>query len=627
MRKMAVIITLRVISRRNREELLRQLRELNAEHVFIGIGSPKEDEALKLSEFELLKDACAYFKEQGFKVAVWLWAFLLKKTSPYQHMIGINGIESDVEICPLDDAFVDFYTNYIKGIAEYANPDMILFDDDFAFGFLNDVGIGCVCPAHLKMISEYAGEEVELEGIEKKLFTGKANKYRDAYIKAMRDTLINHAKKLRSAVNMVNPTIRLGVCSLLSSWNVDGVSSYELAEHLAGDTKPFVRLIGAPYWAVDKLSGNNRLQDVINLQRMEASWRSGDVEVIHEGDVYPRPRFATPASFLEIYDTALFADGTGDGILKYIVDFNSSEQYEQGYIKRHLKNAPVYEWIAENMREKSSAGMRVYEFMHAIKTSTLPEEYVGDKYIQGKFLSPASKMLSACSVPLTYQNDGCCGVAFGDNVRYLNEEQLKGGLIIDATAAKALEEMGIDCGVIKWEGDFTPFEEYFVAENEYVAVRQTTVEKPLLKENAQIESYFVYGKEKTPASFYYENNEGYKFLVLNFDAYGCNESVYRQYTRSRQLANASEKLCGKKLPAYICGNPDLYIMVKEDENTMSVGLWNIFPDTVFSPEVLLGESYSSIETCSCTAELNGNKVNLSDIEPYGFAFFTVYKEQ
>ena len=40
---------------------------------------------------------------------------------------------------------------------------------------------------------------------------------------------------------------------------------------LAGNTKPYLRTIGAPYWAVNR-SWGNRVQDVIELTRMERSW-------------------------------------------------------------------------------------------------------------------------------------------------------------------------------------------------------------------------------------------------------------------------------------------------------------------------------------------------------------------
>lgn len=624
MRKIAVPVTSRLLTLEDKNKIVNQLRSMEAEYVLIGIGTVKVDALKRREELELLKESCSFFEQHGFKVGVWLWSFYIPEEVSYQRMISLDGVASE-KICPLDEGFVRFYEGYIKDIAQYVRPHIIMLDDDFSMGRMEEERIACVCPMHLERISQIAGEEVGPDGLEQKLFSGKANKYRDAYMQAMRETLIGFADRMRQAVDQVNPSMRLGICSLMAAWNMDGVGSYEIAKHLAGNTKPFVRLIGAPYWAVDKSFGNNRLQDVINLQRMEASWRDADVEVFYEGDVYPRPRYATPANFLEAYDMALLADGTADGIVKYVIDFTAGEGYEAGYINRHLKNAPNYEWIMKHMHGKNNVGVRVYEFMHAIRTANLPETYAGHVYMQDRFVSPASKMMSACSVPITYDGDGYCGVAFGENARYISEEQLKAGLITDAEGAKVLAERGIDIGIIAWEGAYTPTMEYFHTEELHVSVRGTTVQKAILAKEAILQSSFVCGKEKIPASFFYTNDKGYRFLVFTFEGYSCEESVYRQYARARQLMDGAEILSGRKLPAKIGGHPDLYVMTTEDEASLSVGLWNLFPDSVYEPVIQLGEGFERVESINGTAVLNGDSVALSDIQPYGFAAFTVYR--
>ncbi len=635
MRRMAVPVTTRLLAREDFDKIVEQLHQIGAQYVFIGKGSVIVDPVKRQEELELLKKSCSYLSKEGFKVGIWLWSFLIPGEVPYQRMIGLNGITSKGEVCPLDEDFVEFYSGCIKEIVQYAKPDMIMFDDDFGFGHEdNNAQIECACPLHLKKMSEIAGEEITIEGIEEKMFTGKPNKYRDAYIQAMRETLIGFADKMRQTVDEVDPSMRLGICALMSAWNTDGVDSYEIAKHLAGNQKPLVRLIGAPYWGVDRLFGNNRLQDVINLQRMEASWRYGDVEVLYEGDPYPRPRFATPANYLEAYDMALLADGTADGIIKYIIDFTASTKYEQGYIERHLRNAPNYDWIMKNMKDKQAAGIRIYEFLHTVKTANLPDEYLGHDYLRNRFMSPASRMMTACSIPITYSGKGCCGAAFGENIRYLSEEQLKGGIITDIEGAKVLGEFGIDTGIEKWGDFFKPSSEYYHTEDEYVAIRNedscvavpnAPVQEVELNEKASVQSSFICDDKRIPASFIYENDKGYKFLIFTFDAYRSNESVYRSYTRSRQLMNAVTILSGNKLPAMISGNPDLYVLTKQDEKTLSVGLWNLFPDGIYSPKIKLDKVYKSIECCSCTAKLNGDEVELSDIAPYGFAAFTVSK--
>ena len=52
---------------------------------------------------------------------------------------------------------------------------------------------------------------------------------------------------------------------------------------------------------------------------MESAWtKNGEIEIMAEGDVYPRPRTLCPASCLEGFDTAIRASGCTDGVLKYV---------------------------------------------------------------------------------------------------------------------------------------------------------------------------------------------------------------------------------------------------------------------------------------------------------------------
>lgn len=62
---------------------------------------------------------------------------------------------------------------------------------------------------------------------------------------------------------------------------------------------------------------------------------------------------------------------------------------------------------------------------------------------------------------------------------------------------------------------------------------------------------------------------------------------------------------------------------EKDDNSMAVGLWNFFPDTVIEPVVELAKEYSEIEFINCSGKLNGNKVHLSDILPFEFVGFEV----
>lgn len=235
----------------------------------------------------------------------------LQSESPrYTKIFGFLNRESKLQNCPLDENFLYDHAEFAKKLAA-AGTDIIMYDDDFRFGFI-DSGFGCMCRYHMKAMEERLCEPLSEGGLYEKIFTGGKNRYRDAWYEATGESLKNFALKMREAVDTVNPRVRIGACSCMTVWDTDGVDSYTLARCFAGKTRPFVRLIGAPYWAAMGMLWGNRIQDVIELERMQLGWRreeDGDIEVFSEGDVYPRPRFRVPAAYLEALDTALRADG------------------------------------------------------------------------------------------------------------------------------------------------------------------------------------------------------------------------------------------------------------------------------------------------------------------------------
>ena len=489
-----------------------------------------------------------------------------------------------------------------------------------------------MCEHHMKKIREELGEDISPVELQERAISGEKNKYRDAWLKVNGDSLKDFAKNAREYLNQVNPSIRLGVCSCMSLWDNDGVDTETISRLLAGDTKPFVRLIGAPYWAPIKGWGN-RLQNVIELERMERSWCSDDIEIFSEGDAYPRPRTNCPAAYMELFDMAMRADGTTDGILKYAIDYASTIDYECGYIDRHCRNKHIYEGIEKAFANKTACGVRVYEAMNKLENMEIPEEAENSTKIDDIFFSPAARMLADCSVPTVYRGEGVCSIAFGENIKYVPDTAMKNGIIIDMRAAQILEGMGIDTGIKKIGGKISVTQEYFCDYKEQVNIHHgAMVYETELKDGARILSSFVINQSKytlrereIPAAYLYENDNGYKFLVFAFDAYFNSEHLYRSYARSRQLRDAIVWLSGKALPAYSYGNPDLYIMCKRNSDSMAVGLWNIFADSVIEPVVEVDDEYSEISFINCTGRIDGAKVILSEIQPFSFAGFELRK--
>lgn len=609
------------ITRSDKERLLKELKRFNTERVFLALSQYETDKNKREQAMKELAENCKFFQENGYEVGAWIWTFWIKNNTEFRNMRSIKGTEIKEFMCPTDEKFVVFAKEYIKDIAR-CGVQIIQFDDDFRYGFLSD-SPACLCDGHISEINKVTGENSTREELEKYITTGGKNKFRDAYLKVNGDSFRNFAKSLRSAVDEVNPDIRLSLCSCMSLWDIDGTDAYELSKILAGNTKPLVRLIGAPYWAVEKSWGNS-LQDVIELERMESAWsKTDEIEVMAEGDAYPRPRTACPASYLEGFDTAIRASGCTDGILKYGIDYVSDADYETGYAKFHERNSDIYIKIDNVFRNKTHCGVRVYESMKKISDMVVPTKVNKIVNMENLFFSKAARTLCYNTIPTVYEGDGICGIVFDENARNLPLKALKNGLIIDIAAAEILSERGIDVG-LESIGEATGGpEEHFISNDNHISAHGSTVYNIKLKDTAEVLSDIKTEQGIVPMSYRYENADGHRFFVLNINTRNNADNPLKHYARSRQYAEQIEWLGGQKLPAYTYGHPAMYIQCKKGENTLAVGLWNFFADMAFEPVIELDREYSEIKFINCSGRLLKDKVYLTDIPPFGFVAFEV----
>lgn len=615
----SIPVDIYAFDRYGRENTLKELKRAKASRVMLAIGSYITDTEKAGKLFAKLSDECAYLKSHGFETGAWLWTFATDEPNRFVKIESPDG-KRTAEVCPTDREFTAFAAEYIKRIAS-CGVDFILFDDDFRLGYYGEVNIGCTCKNHMRLISEIVGEKLTASDIKNYILSGGKNKYRSAFLKANRAPLTQFAAAMRKAADSVNPNVRIGVCACYTTWDIDGTDSIEISQILAGGTKPLLRLIGAPYWAC---ATKTNLENIIEFERLQQSWCPGDIEVISEGDTYPRPRFFTPSCYLECFDTSLRADGSISGILKYMLDYVASPSYETVYIDRHQANEPVYAQIEKYFGGKTCCGIRIYEEMHKFETMEIPERLTKTNTVADIYSPVASGMFASCSIPTCYHGNGV-GAVFGENARYLSENALKNGLIIDIYAAKLLNERGIDVGITDFGSFFNPGREEFIKSGEQVLLHETSARNIKINQKAIPVSFYPNNDRNVPASFCYQNSDGEKYFVLNFDAYNSGSGTYQNYERSKSAAEAYEYLSGKRLPAYSEKHPHLYIITKknEEKSAMAVGLWNLSADSILSPGILLDESYSSANFINCSGKLFGNTMNLSDIPAFGFAGFEV----
>lgn len=621
--KVSVPVNCMSFSRIDKEKVLENLRKLDAERVFLNFeesvdsgGVYFSDEKTHSEQMKNLSDAAEFFKREGFEVAAWFWTFMIEENSGFTTLCDFAGNSGKRFACPTDKNFVEFAAKTVKDIAS-CGVDMIVFNDDFRYGFFSK-DYTCLCENHIRMICEKTGENLTRAEIADKIRSGAKNKYRDAFLEVNKESFLNFAGEMRKTVNTVNPAIRMGFCAVMSSWDIDG-DAYDLAKTLAGETRPFIRLIGAPYWA-SKMSWGNRLQDTVELTRMEKSYFEGkDIELVAEGDVWPRPRTECPASFLEGYDMAMRATQELDGILKIALDYTSNPDYETGYVKFHEKNKPLYKEIESAFASKESVGVRVYEYAKKVGDMVNPNELSETYKHEMLFFSEAARTLACNGIPTVYEGEGCIGIVFGENARHIPLSALKKGMIVDTAAAKILSVRGVDVGIKVFGEKVIVKDETFLENGNKIIAFNSPAYKLEVNPSAEILSIGnTKTDEKVPMSFTYTNNNGERFLVINTNPREKN-TLMRHYARGYQycrfMADSFYALCP--------GHPDLYMLCSKDDKELSVGVWNFCIDPALTPVVYLGKSYENIRFINGSGKLCGDKVELSEIPGYGFSGFVV----
>lgn len=618
------------------------LQKAGAHRVFVCPENPFGDTERLAEIQQTLAENIAYYSANGLEVGVWIGGLghggmLTHETHArighYTRIRGLgNGGEADDSFCPLDPDFVAMYRQYIRALAE-AGAKMIQIDDDLRIAMHGPVAIGCACPRHMEALNrrakvaglpkaDYTREELAAE-----LFTGKPTPIRKLWLKLQGDTLKDFAAALREELDAIDPTIRLGHCACLSTWDTDGVDSITLSRIFAGSTRPFLRLIGAAYWNDNHTFGTTGLGSIVDLERMQFAWcqeHAPDIELMSEGDVYPRPRYNVPSTYVEGFHQALIANGTPD-ILKYMLDYTFDPAYETGYIRRHAHQKALREQIATAFAQTEPAGIYVYEAMH--KLADLDCTGIPEGVLAYRLMPHAANFTGAHALPISFTRSDYTNVAMvvGENAKTVPAEVVEMPLVLDATAARILTERGFDVGLDKLAPMDRPAAEVYPAGCVTPHSTQIPVDTNgrfyhmTLRAGAAIASRFT---NDAPVVYRYVRESGAPVVVYAFDIETIDTcSVFiKNYCRGEQLTDLLPPL-----PVTIRKEPGAYVQARKADGKLVVGIWNFGKDTLLPEEIQLDGTYRTLTPIGdTTATLHGTGVTLKEmIPPYGFAGFVV----
>ena len=624
--------------------------QAGADRVFLFVDNPFGDREKLDAAMAQLKENMAFYTHPtrrncanltGFAVGVWIGGLghggplahdKAAKSGSYTKIRGLsNGGESGDSFCPLDPEYRAMYIDFVTETAKTGVP-LIMIDDDLRLAFHGPAVLGCACERHMALFNEraraagLADHDFTREELASFLFTGPAVPLRKVWLDLMGDTLRDFARDLRAAVDTVDPAIRLGHCACLSTWDMDGVDSIELARIFAGNTRPFLRLIGAAYWNVHHSFRTTGLGSIIDVIRMQTAWcreLAPEMELMSEGDVYPRPRFNTPASFVEAYHQALTAAGLPD-ILKYMIDYSHEPYYETGYIRLHGNKRILRDQIEDAFAGTEDAGIYVYEAMH--KLADMDCTGISEAEIFTRFVPASVNFVSRLGLPAAFTRTKYTPttLVFGENAKTVPAEALEGNLILDAVSAQILTERGVDVGLVSAESMHKPNTETLGMQN---CTCPVDTAGRFWRMNTAESAYAVSSYDNGAAALYsYRRRNGRQVLVYAFDMESVNfDSVYmKNYSRRWQILQRGDL----EIPVVTDEDPGLYVICRKNETKMAVGMWNFGMDIVLPQEkIRFDGDYRTILPIG-KGDVNNMGVAaayLDEIPPYCFGGFVVKK--
>lgn len=625
-----------------REEYLHEFERAGVDRILFVVD--REFDRVKAQrEAEKVKKCIDFFGGRGFSCAVWIGStighgvYLVNRSGSgecdYTLIKGVDGTERGEAYCPLDE---NFRRDISEFIATFANigAEFLLLDDDFRIA--HDF-IGCVCDRHIAEFEKLLGKPVTADELRKKALGGKPNEYRRAWIKVQGDSLRLLARDIRAAVDKVNPDCPVGVCAVGTAWSADGVDSVEITEILAGKNKRYMRLHGAPYW-VKYLKGyvDESFAHVTELERALAYFAAGkNIELMYEGDTYPRPSDYIPASHLEAFTAAMIGDGKAQGMLKYMFNYISKPDFDRRYVDFHARNKANFDRIGKYFDGGANLGVKVLEHPHLFdETDFAFDKTDGAKfYFSSDVISGAGSLLIGSNIPTIYDESAEVCAIFGENARHFSLDG-KPRVILDALAAAIYLDSGEDIGVpagAKLETSTASSvcgygDEYRLPQGSEVDYLDFTP-----GENVKVLTTMKTSAGEIPLACEITTKRARILLYnvnANFTRISASSFLVRGYVASRTLKEGIKDFLGAELPKIRGEYADLQPYYRTCGDTLACLFVNFYDDPAFDTTIELPGEYELVETIGNTAEIQGKTLTFaSPIPAFGYAFVALKKKK
>lgn len=188
--------------------------EFNVGHITIEEAEPWIDVFVKAKE---------RFEASGISVSVNNWIEMghlargrkLKAGQNFTTMVDANGVENDFVVCPLDENWLNYYTEYVKLLVSRLKPDTFWVEDDFRLHNHPPMrGVGCFCEKHVALMNKKLGTNYTRKELVDKIFAeGGLNKEREVWIEEDGKTMYGALDRIVKAIKEASPTTDVGIMS------------------------------------------------------------------------------------------------------------------------------------------------------------------------------------------------------------------------------------------------------------------------------------------------------------------------------------------------------------------------------------------------------------------------------
>lgn len=519
--------------------------------------------------------------------------------SPVEDAFG--GRSADNKKCPLDPAFQADWAAKVKSVVAAARPRMVNIEDDYTLAWgrgLNNGG--CFCKRHLALFAKLYGKPLSAAEIAA-AFRNRTDAnmpIRRAFADTVRESLCVLARKVRAAVDEVDPTVRICVCEPGPSADKDGASVEAVSRAFAGpNTRPAIRPSGAIYGAQTTPADvpGAVAHTFYTLARLPK-----DVETFYEADPYPHNRFFSSAAQMgSLMSGAVFAGS--QNLLLYCLQYLDDPFEDPGYANEFSRLKPRLEAVRDfNLSRRATLrGVRIVWTSDAM---ALTRGLGGGRDAQ---LADEAFVLAKFGIPYT-MGDSEPAILAGNIVESLTDGELgkilSGGALVDAPAADLLvrrgfgRDLGVDvklaegrlpvireeilpaAGLKRRGRDVNAF--YILSAGTEGTVRTFATLTP--HEGTEVWSRFsgVGGKEVTPSLTVARNSRGGCAAVMATSLVGNRSSGLLNLRKQELWQNLFRRLSPGAIPVMALDAPGIWTLasVSEDGREMMVMVNNLSGD-------------------------------------------------